>query len=137
MIKGNNTSAGFTLLEVMVTVILIGILASLALPRYMQTVEKGRSAEARNVLGMIRSAQNAYFFENGFYTGSFANLSVIVPTGACNSSYFFRYSIGVVGLTYTAQADRCTAGGKSPNSFANYLLNITQTGDLGGSQGYL
>ena len=129
---------GFTLLEMMVVVILIGILASIALPRYIRTVEKGRAAEAKHNLGVIRDAELAYYIEFNAYA---PNLTAIqqnsLPT-ACNASYYFNYSISVAGAAFTITANRCTAGGKSPNYVGgNYSLNITDTGSLDGTVGFV
>ncbi|MFH0839147.1 MAG: prepilin-type N-terminal cleavage/methylation domain-containing protein, partial [Candidatus Omnitrophota bacterium] len=48
---------GFTLLEVLMVVIIIGVLATLAIPQYTKTVEKARAAEAYSNLGTIRKAE--------------------------------------------------------------------------------
>jgi len=56
-----HTKRGFTLLEMMIVVVIIGILASAALPLYRIYVRKSRVAEANNALGDIRQSQIAYF----------------------------------------------------------------------------
>ena len=133
--------SGFTLLEMMVVVILIGILASIALPRYIRTVEKGRAAEAKHNLGVIRDAELAYYIEfNAFTTDLTAIQQNSLPT-ACNANFYFNYSVSVPsGTTFTATADRCTSGsgGKPPNySGGTYRLNITDTGSLDGTVGFV
>ena len=136
--KNFSNQAGFTLLELIVTVIIIAILASIALPRYIRVVEKGRSAEARDILGQIRSAEIAYSLENNDqYTTSLTLLQISIPSGTCNSDYYFRYSLAGGGASFTATADRCTSGGKPPNAGSGYQLNITQNGVLGGTAGYV
>ena len=48
--------SGFTLLEIIIVVIIVGVLASLALPRFFQTIEFARSLEAMNVMASARRA---------------------------------------------------------------------------------
>jgi len=129
---------GFTLIELVISVVIIGILASIAVPRFMNVVEKGRTAEARNTLGAIRDAQEAYFLEYDRYTNSLAALGVTVPA-ACNTSYYYRYSIvvGGGGTTFTARARRCTAGGRPPNFNVAYTMRLTHTGVLSCTQANL
>ena len=71
---------GFTLLELIVVVIIIGILASLGLPQFFKTVEKGRAAEGTSLLGMLRSAQLRYYAEKATFTAAVANLDVDYTT---------------------------------------------------------
>lgn len=56
--------SGFTLLELMVVVIIVGILAMIALPQFFKATEKARSAEGINILGSLRSAQFRYYAES-------------------------------------------------------------------------
>ena len=121
---------GLTLMELIIVVIIIGILASVAVPRYVTVVEKGRSAEARRVMGMIRTAQEAYKFEQQFFASSLSCLSVSVPT-SCDASSYFSYSITGNATAYNITASRCTANGKSPNAAQAYALNMTEGGTLG------
>lgn len=130
-----NPRGGFTLIEIMVVVIIIGILASLALANYVRTVEKSRTSEAKNILGTIRTAELAYFLENGIYTTSLADLQMnSLPSAACNANYYFIYCVTGGGGSFTANAARCTAGqgGKNPPGPAAYTLTLDQNGALGG-----
>lgn len=51
-----NKKSGFTLLEIIIVIIIVGVLASLALPRFFSTIEFSRSTEALNSLGVIRKS---------------------------------------------------------------------------------
>ena len=55
---------GFTLTELLVVVLIIGILASIALPQYTRAVERSRMAEAVQVLGDLGTAQSIYYMEH-------------------------------------------------------------------------
>jgi len=123
---------GFTLLELIVVIIIIGILGTLGFTQYSKVVEKGRAAEAKVILGQIRSAQAAYNLENGAYTTAITDLAVEVPT-SCTATHYFTY--GVSGTAGTAT--RCTSGGKSPVFGTAYTITLNYaTGAWGGSAGY-
>ncbi len=70
---------GFTLIEMLVVVLIIGILATIALPQYQRSIERARAVQAREMLMALARAEQAYFLENGEYTGRFSLLNVEVP----------------------------------------------------------
>ena len=53
-------SKGFTLIELMIVVVIIGILAALAIPRFMRATTKGKQCEAKLILKQIYTMQRAY-----------------------------------------------------------------------------
>jgi len=55
---------GFNLIELMFTVFILSILATIYIPRYTIVLEKGRSSEARRALGVIRDMESQFFVEN-------------------------------------------------------------------------
>lgn len=128
----------FTLLELILVVIILGILASLGLTNYTKTVEKSRIAEAKTILGQIRTAEEAYKLEYGGYTDSFSELGLDdLPQGTCSANYYFKYYIGRGPMITVAQATRCVTGepGRSPYSGPAYYVQLhlqtlawTQTG---------
>jgi len=55
---------GFTLVELVIVIAILGILAAYAVPKYQGLVEEARSAEARAQLGTVRSALGIYYAKN-------------------------------------------------------------------------
>lgn len=122
---------GFTLLELIVVIIIIGILATLGLTQYTRLIEKARGAEARAILGSLRQKAAAYRLEYGTLAAAAAMetaLDISTAVGdtpsACagQASHYFKYSVSAVAdpsITFTAA--RCGVGdpgGKTPQAQA-------------------
>ena len=71
--------SGFTLIELLVVVLIIGILASVALPQYNKVVEKSRATQALTMLKTVYDAAKAYQLANGEWPTSFDELAVDIP----------------------------------------------------------
>jgi len=65
--KENKKKGGFTLVELMVVIIIVGILAAAAVPIYSAFVKKARVSEAKASIGTIRAAEEVYWAENAVY----------------------------------------------------------------------
>jgi type IV pilus assembly protein PilA len=61
---------GFTLIELMIVVAIIGILAAIAIPNFMTYQCKAKQSEAKTLLGAIRTSQEVYYAENSTYATS-------------------------------------------------------------------
>ena len=70
---------GYTLTEVTVVLIVIGVLASFGLPKYMASVEKSRSGEGVQILTALLNAQKALQQSTGSYTSSLNALEITIP----------------------------------------------------------
>ena len=68
---------GFTLLELLIVIIIIGLLAAIGIVQYGRAVVNAKNAEARTTLGEIRKAEMGYYSLNGSYTATIANLAAI------------------------------------------------------------
>ncbi len=119
---------GFTLLEIIIVLIIIGIIATLGLTQYTRVVEKGRTAEAKTNLGTVRTLALAQYQEYGNYTIDLANYN-LPTTSACNSSYYYWYAIDTTSGTGTAT--RCIGtNGKQPGGPSAYTITLTVDGVL-------
>ena len=102
---------GFTMLELLMVVIIIGVLATLAVPQYMGFVEKARATEAVSSMSALRTAQNLYKLENGEYSGNINKLAIEVPTSG--SLTYWNYNISGAsdtGFSITATRTSKKAG---------------------------
>ena len=86
--RGEAKRLGFTLVELLVVVLIIGILAAVALPQYQKAVEKSRATQALALLKSLAQAQEVYKMANGQAALTFDELDVEVPwpavTGTTN-----------------------------------------------------
>lgn len=117
-----NNRQGFTLIELLVVVLIMGILASVAMPQYFKSVEKSRAAEATSVLSSIASAQERAYMQKGSYVTALADLDV----GVSNLSYFTMQ--GTPGTVTTLKRKSAAGGGLGSYTITLSLPGIPGTG---------
>jgi type IV pilus assembly protein PilA len=67
MSRSKESRRGFTLVELAVVIVIIGVLAAFGVPQFLKSVERSKASEAFNYLAAIRSAQERYAAKNGVY----------------------------------------------------------------------
>ena len=77
--KNTNLKQGFTLLELLVVVLIIGILASIALPQYQVAVKKATLAKYMDIVKALKEAEDRYFLANGIYAINLDALDITLP----------------------------------------------------------
>lgn len=123
-------NSGFTLIELLVVVLIIGILASIAIPQYFKVVEKARVAEGMSVISTIKSAQERYLARGGAYATDFTTLDIAYPgmTAGTLPTKFYNGVLSVPGgcsgpcylLTVTRKPDN----GSVAVRYGNYAISV-------------
>src|SRR5438477_7507527 len=70
---------GFTLVELAVVIVIIGVLAAFGVPRFLKSVERSKAAEAFSYLSAVRASQERYQAQNGTYAADLADLDIKFP----------------------------------------------------------
>ena len=125
-------SAGFTLIEVMITVAIIGILAAIAIPSYSDYVRRGKLPEAFSRLSDYRSKMEQYYQDNRAYGNATrcANAMAAGTWGAFpGSSDHFAYSCATV-----SPFDNFTVTATGTGSLTGFVYTINQNGDRATTQ---
>jgi prepilin-type N-terminal cleavage/methylation domain-containing protein len=103
-------NGGYTLIELLIVVVVIGVIAALAIPRFMASSSKPKTAEAMSILKQVHVQQRAYRQEFGHYWGNG------ITADKNNPHNFTRIGVDIMAsarYTYTMVANQtsytCTA----------------------------
>ncbi len=105
-----NMQRGFTLIELMITVAIIAILASVAYPGYIKQVQKSRRADAKVALSEAAQRQERYFMANRSYASSLGSAAggLNYTTTSPEGQYSLSVSVTPAGCNGTS-ANACSA----------------------------
>jgi prepilin-type N-terminal cleavage/methylation domain-containing protein len=130
---------GFTLVELAVVIVIIGVLAAFGVPRFLKSVERSKASEAFAYLSAVRAAQERFAANHGVYATNVSELDInqstmkyfrdkngspITSTTAMDST---SVSPGSPGWQLTLKRDTATS------SYGDYTVVFTQEGFSGAS----
>ncbi len=117
-------SGGFTLIELMITIAIIGILAAVGVPSYVEYAQRGRIADAVRTLADMQPKMDQYFLDNRSYAAACAAAGVASLAPIPTSTAYFTYSCPT--LTATAyQVDAVGVG-----SMAGFAYRLSLAGGV-------
>jgi prepilin-type N-terminal cleavage/methylation domain-containing protein len=148
--RSHDRHAGFTLIELMITVAIVAILAAIAYPSYRNYVIRGQLVDATNGLSAMRANMERFYQDNRTYatTGTFISPCLALPTptsgsfmltctgpGAPTATTFTLTATGsgnTAGFVYTVNQNNVqatTVGPPAPSAFASCATGwTTKTG---------
>ena len=86
-------SRGFTVVELVIAIAIVGILTAIAIPSYQGHLKKGRRADAQQFVSQVAQRQQQYLLDARAFAGDLTELGMAVPTGV---SKFYKVTIDAV-----------------------------------------
>lgn len=127
----NKNHNGFTLIEVMIVVAILGIISAIALPSYTESIRKGKRTDAKVELLRIAQMQESYFVQNLSYAKILGATTATVGglgLGATVTSEQQEYTIGITPIPSTCSG---LAGTTACTGFTLSATPVTGKGQAG------
>jgi prepilin-type N-terminal cleavage/methylation domain-containing protein len=97
---------GFTLTELIIVTVIIGILSAIALPSMLTRANKARQTEAKLYVGAMNRAQQAYYFENTVFTNSIDELAIGIDQQTDNYQYPININANNLVVTHNGLSQK-------------------------------
>lgn len=129
---------GFTLIEIMIVCIIVGIVAAIAVPNFRTYLDNARRSEAIAALGAIRVAERLYHAEHGHYANTLADLSGYIQASDLSGTYFnsvcYSAYLSATGFTARCNPQWSTNTTQSPRANEvntwNYYIFMNENGQV-------
>ena len=119
---------GFTLVELMVTIVVVSILASIAIPGYTSQIRKSRRTEARNAVLDAAAREERYFATHNIYSGAAADLGYTAFPAQVGQYYNLSVQCGAACATSFQVTASPIQTGPQVNDTACTSFTVDQTG---------
>ena len=113
MQKPTNYDCGFTLLELLVAMAMLGVLATIALVQYAEYKGRGFDARAESTLRMVVAAEEAYFIENANYISCTQADCHSLLNGVVRIENGITLNIASVGTSFSGSATHSQGTGET------------------------
>ena len=111
---GTISTQGFTLVEILVSMVILGVLAAIAVPSYLNQTQKARFAEAKTYVLNMNRLQQAFYMEKGTFADDISRLSL---GNTSSASYSYIVLTGNTnGNSNPPQLDRIVTNVAKPNT---------------------
>ena len=120
----NKLNRGFTLIELMIVVAIIGILAAVAIPMYLDYAVRAQVGQGINLASGAKAAVTEYYQDQGVFPGDNATAGV-AAAGSITGKYVSQVAVTGAGLI------QVTFGNDANSKVSNAVLTMTPTDNLG------
>ena len=119
---------GFTLVELVIVIVIVGILSIVAVPIYRGYTRKAMASEGKSLLGTIQTSQKVYFAEFASYLGvtTVTNIHTLLDVDARSNKYFTNFRISVGGSGNSAAYTAVTTGSGGASGINLTLIGRSQ-----------